>query len=127
MEEKKCSNCKYYYCGYCNNKNVKNNITTVGKSGAEYSEEGVLSETLRENLDFNLLADEIIYILRKKDLLKKKFYDTKIDFNDTEAEKGEIISLIDEALYVSLSNYFSTTGGDVKITKPYEFSCNNWE
>lgn len=127
MEEKKCLNCKFYYAGYCNNKNVKNNITTVGKSGAEYSEDGVLSETLRENLDFNLLADEIIYTLRKKDLLKKKFYDIKIDFNDTEAEKEEIITLIDEALYVSLSNYFSTTGGNVKITKPYEFSCNNWE
>ena len=114
MEEKKCSNCKYYYCGYCNNKNVKNNITTVGKSGAEYSEDGVLSETLRENLDFNLLADEIIYTLRKKELLKKKFYDIKIDFNDTEAEKEEIITLIDEALYVSLSNYFDAKG-DVKI------------
>ena len=126
MEEKKCSSCKYYYCGYCNNKNVKNNITTEGKSGASYSEEGVLTETLRENLDFNLLADEIIYILKEKDLLKKKFYNTKIDFNDTNEEE-EIIRLIDEALYVSLSNYFGTTGGNVKITKPYEFSCNNWE
>ena len=73
MEEKKCLNCKFYYAGYCNNKNVKNNITTEGKSGAEYSEEGVLSETLRDNLDFNLLADEIIYTLRKKDLLKSIF------------------------------------------------------
>lgn len=127
MEEKKCSNCKYYYCGYCNNENVKNNITTEGKSGAEYSEDGVLTETLRENLDFNLLADEIIYTLRKKDLLKKKFYDTKIDFNDTEAEKEEIIRLIDEALYVSLSNYFDAAGENVEITNPYEFSCNNWE
>ena len=127
MEEKKCLNCKFYYAGYCNNKNVKNNITTVGKSGAEYSEDGVLSETLKENLDFNLLAEEIIYTLRKKDLLKKKFYDIKIDFNDTEAEKEEIITLIDEALYVSLSNYFNTTSGDVKIINPYEFSCNNWE
>ena len=127
MEEKKCLNCKFYYAGHCNNKNVKNNITTVSKSGAEYSEEGVLSETLRENLEYNLLANEIIYILKEKDLLKKKFYNTKIDFNDTEAEKEEIITLIDEALYVSLSNYFSTTGGNVKITKPYEFSCNNWE
>ena len=126
MEEKKCLNCKFYYAGYCNNKNVKNNITTEGKSGAEYSEDGVLSETLKENLDFNLLADEIIYTLRKKDLLKKKFYDIKIDFNDTEAEKEEIISLIDEALYVSLSNYFDAKG-DVKIINPYEFSCNNWE
>ena len=126
MEEKKCSNCKYYYCGYFNNKNVKNNITTEGKSGAEYSEDGVLTETLRENLDFNLLADEIIYTLRKKDLLKKKFYDTKIDFNNTEAEKEEISRLIDEALYVSLSNYFDAKG-DVKIINPYEFSCNNWE
>ena len=126
MEEKKCSNCKYYYCGYCNNKNVKNNIITVDKSGAEYSEDGVLSETLRENLDFNLLADKIIYILKEKDLLKKKFYNTKIDFNDTD-EAEEIIRLIDDALYVSLSNYFSTTGGNVKINNPYEFSCNNWE
>ena len=126
MEEKKCLNCKFYYAGYCNNKNVKNNITTEGKSGASYSEEGVLTETLRENLDFNLLADEIIYILKEKDLLKKKFYNTKIDFNDTNEEE-EIIRLIDEALYVSLSNYFGTTGGNVKITKPYEFSCNNWE
>lgn len=126
MEEKKCLNCKFYYAGYCNNKNVKNNITTVGKSGAEYSEEGVLTETLKENLDFNLLADEIIYILKEKDLLKKKFNNTKIDFNDTD-EKEEIIRLIDDALYVSLSNYFGTTGGNVKITKPYEFSCNNWE
>lgn len=126
MEEKKCLNCKYYYAGYCNNKNVKNNITTEGKSGSEYSEEGVLSETLRENLDFNLLADEIIYILKEKDLLKKKFYNTKIDFNDIE-ETEEIIRLIDDSLYVSLSNYFGTTGGNVKITKPYEFSCNNWE
>ena len=126
MEEKKCLNCKFYYAGYCNNKNVNNNITTVGKSGAEYSEDGVLSETLRENLDFNLLADEIIYILKEKDLLKKKFYNTKIDFNDTDEEE-EIIRLIDDALYVSLSNYFGITGEDVKITKPYEFSCNNWE
>lgn len=126
MEEKKCLNCKFYYAGYCNNKNVKNNITTEGKSGAEYSEEGVLSETLKNNLDFNLLADEIIYILKEKDLLKKKFNNTKIDFNDTD-EKEEIIRLIDDALYVSLSNYFGTTGGNVKITKPYEFSCNNWE
>lgn len=126
MEEKKCLNCKFYYAGYCNNKNVKNNITTEGKSGAEYSEEGVLSETLKDNLDFNLLADEIIYILKEKDLLKKKFNNTKIDFNDTD-EKEEIIRLIDDALYVSLSSYFGTTGGNVKITKPYEFSCNNWE
>lgn len=126
MEEKKCLNCKFYYAGYCNNKNVKNNITTEGKSGAEYSEEGVLTETLKENLDFNLLADEIIYILKEKDLLKKKFNNTKIDFNDTD-EKEEIIRLIDDALYVSLSSYFGTTGGNVKITKPYEFSCNNWE
>ena len=126
MEEKKCLNCKFYYAGYCNNKNVKNNITTEGKSGAEYSEEGVLSEALKDNLDFNLLADEIIYILKEKDLLKKKFNNTKIDFNDTD-EKEEIIRLIDDALYVSLSNYFGTTGGNVKITKPYEFSCNNWE
>ena len=126
MEEKKCLNCKFYYAGYCNNKNVKNNITTIGKSGAEYSEEGVLSEALRENLDFNLLADEIIYILKEKDLLKKKFYNTKIDFNDTNEEE-EIIRLIDDALYVSLSNYFGITGEDIKITKPYEFSCNNWE
>lgn len=125
MEEKKCLNCKFYYAGYCNNKNVKNNITTVGKSGAEYSEEGVLTETLKENLDFNLLADEIIYILKEKDLLKKKFNNTKIDFNDTD-EKEEIIRLIDDALYVSLSNYFKEKG-DVKINNPYEFSCNNWE
>lgn len=126
MEEKKCLNCKFYYAGYCNNKNVKNNITIEGKSGASYSEDGVLSETLRENLDFNLLADEIIYILKEKDLLKKKFYNTKIDFNDIEAEKEEMIHLIDEALYSSLSNYFDIAG-NVKITKPYEFCCNNWE
>ena len=44
----------------------------------------------------------------------------------TEAEKEEIITLIDEALYVSLSNYFDAKG-DVKIINPYEFSCNNWE
>ena len=122
---KSCINCKYFYAGKCNNKEVNSNIKIDVKKGYEYSEEGVLVETLREKLDIKYIIELITDELREKDLLKKKFNIYKFNIDDVTEE--EIHRSIDEALYNSLSNYFDGTGESIEIKEPRDFYCNRWE
>ena len=121
-----CMNCKYYYAGECKNKEFKSSIKST-KEGYSYSEDGYLKLALEENLDINLIADEIVYLLKKNDMLKKKYDQKKIDFKDT-LEEHEIHNLIDDALYTSLSNYFSSANNStIEINNIREFYCCYYE
>ena len=123
---KSCINCKYFYAGKCNNNEVNSNIEIDVKQGHEYSEEGVLVETLREAFSFKDLVELISDELKANDMLKKKYDYNKIEFKyDAESRLYE---MIDNALYNSLSNYFDgIRRGSIEIKEPREFYCNRWE
>lgn len=122
---KNCMNCKYFYAGKCNNKEVNSNITLNTKQGFEYSEEGILVEALREGFPFKDLIEIITKELKVNDMLKKRYDYDKIKFEYDVEE--ELYNMVDSALYNSLSNYFDGTSEGIKISEPREFCCNKWE
>lgn len=119
--DKSCKTCRYYNLTKCTRTLPLVNTT---KLGCKYSEEGLLAEALRENLDIKEVVMEVIHVLNINDMLKVKAREwSKLDFEDAEVE---IHDRIDNALYESLSNYFDGSCATHEIEDPDNFYCSYW-
>lgn len=127
MDNKNCLNCKWYYSKKCNCNDFTGNIMIETKQdGTTYVEDGILSETIRENFKFKELANLIIDKLRDEDYLKKNKNINKFNIEDLE---NDITEMIDCALSGGIMNYFdgSLFDANLEINEPREFSCCYWE
>lgn len=130
--ERKCTTCKWYYNQVCNNRDVSIINEDQEMLGSSYIEEGVLIETLREQINIEKLANPILKLLIDEKIIKKAYSDpekikNKVDLDEV---KEEIIEIIDFALDKSIRNYFDVepSGNDkLSIYNPEEFSCCHWE
>lgn len=129
--ENNCINCKYFYNGICRNKNLEIDIVN-NNDGISYIEDGILNETLKENLDFKDMVETVIATLHDNDIIKKSF---QKDWNkihniiDNDYIENSLIEIIDESISSSIMNYFKLNNQEQekKINNPYEFSCCYWE
>lgn len=130
--ERKCTTCKWYYNQVCNNRDVSIINEYQEMLGSSYIEEGVLIETLREQINIEKLTNPILELLIDEKIIKKTYSDPEKIKNkvDLEKVKEEIIEVIDFALDESIRNYFDIepSGNDkLSIYNPEEFSCCHWE
>lgn len=122
-----CFNCKWHNNTTCNCKEFKQNISIENiNNGITYIEDGILSETIRENFCFNELSNMIVDKLKNEDYLKKNKNIYKFNI---EALENDIVEMIDDALSKSIMNYFDSdcNKNKIKIANNSNFNCWYWE
>ena len=127
--EKNCINCKWYWSGKCHNKNLSiTQENTTYWDIVNFIEEGVLSESIKEQFNLNQIRNVFL-----KDLnitaVKKKYYDSLFTSISDDVE-NELNECIDMVISKILLNYFKNNEVKeipVDVKNPNEFLCNNWE
>ena len=130
--EKNCLNCKYYYNRQCNNKSLpiqpESNIEDIT---TEFIEEGILSGSLQELLTNKelkrIFLNDFIHRIIEKDYIKKNKIDKLLQDSYSDDDEINIIEELDNAISIMLKRYFKNSISNIKITKPEEFCCSNWE
>lgn len=126
-----CLNCKWFYNGNCNNKDTRISAL-IEQDGTSYIEDGILIETLKENLNFKDIIETVIVQLQEQEIIKKIYTNNwnKIHNKiDNDYIENEIIENIEQSLSNSIINYFNNSNikNKIIIEDPANFKCNYWE
>jgi hypothetical protein len=125
--EKCCRNCKWYYKSQCNCPSLKANIQLQNtRDGTTYVEDGLLAESIEEELDFDAIKDIIIDKLYTDGYIKKNKNINKFSIEDIEQN---LIEIIDDGLSESIMNYFDDNGdsSNINFNNIEKYYCCYWE
>lgn len=124
--DKCCRTCKWYFKAQCNCLSLKENIQLQNtKDGTTYVEDGILAESIEEELDFDAIKDVIIDKLYTDEYMKKNKNINKFSIEDIEQD---LIEIIDEGLSQSIMNYFSNDNNyNIDFNDIDNYYCSYWE
>lgn len=125
--DKCCRTCKWYFKSQCNCYDVISNILIENnQDGTTYVEDGLLSEAIKEGVEFDAIKDRIVDKLWASGYIRKNKNINKFDIEDIEPI---IVEIIDEGLSRSIMNYFDNgiNNSSINFNNIDEYYCYYWE
>lgn len=123
--DKCCGTCKWYFRSQCNCPSLKENIQLQNnRDGTTYVEDGILAESIEEELDFDVIKDIIIDKLYADGYIKKNKNINKFSIEDIEQN---LIEIIDDGLSESIMNYFDDNNYNIDFDNIEKYYCSYWE
>lgn len=127
--ERCCLNCKYHFCGTCNNSGIKvENINNAEKLNL-LCEDGRIHMMIEDEIDIEDIEKLIIKHLTKIDAIKKTKEHKIMQEIDHDSIQANFIEIVDELICNSLIPILKNVSNNsmAKISNPREFCCSNWE